>query len=89
MILGDGGTANGVFNQYGGTHTVGNDLRVGDSPGSRGTYNLTGGSLSVTGNTVVGNAGSGVFPRTIPQATPTIPWAAAWSWVPGRQLGHI
>ena len=40
---------------------MGGDLVLGYNSGAQGTYGLSGGSLSVNGNTTVGNAGSGSF----------------------------
>ena len=58
-FIGYNGT--GVFTQEGGTNAVGVNLSLAANPGSSGSYAMTGGSLSVGGNAVVGNAGSGTF----------------------------
>ena len=60
--VGDAGT--GIFNQNGGTHSVSNELQVGSQDDSEGEYNLSGGVLDSslkTTNTLVGNAGTGIF----------------------------
>jgi|WetSurMetagenome_2_1015567.scaffolds.fasta_scaffold50349_1 hypothetical protein len=56
----------GIFTQNGGTHTVDNALSLGDNPGSKGTYNLVKGTLSVTGagKEYVGYSGIGTFNQT-------------------------
>jgi len=61
----------GLFDQTGGSNTVTNDLNVGGQgsspnvPGTgatgQGTYQLTGGDLTVGGTTYVGNQGTGIF----------------------------
>jgi hypothetical protein len=61
----------GVFNQTGGTNTIltspsPSQLSLGYDPGGSGTYNLSGGSVSVAGNVNVGGnaqsiGGTGVF----------------------------
>jgi len=59
IFVGNQGT--GIFNQSGGTVTAA-ALVQGYSTGSNGTYNLSGnGSLSVTGDEVVGRDGNGTF----------------------------
>jgi len=65
-ILGDGGI--GTFNQGlngdGGTHQVDGNLIVGLTSGTLlnpNTYNLYNGTLNVTGSTIVGDQGVGVF----------------------------
>jgi hypothetical protein len=55
--IGIGGT--GVFNQWGGTNTVGVSLSLG-SAGSSGTYQLYGGRLQVQGSEAIGCSGTGV-----------------------------
>jgi hypothetical protein len=60
---GYGGT--GIFNQTGGTNTVGNDLLLGSVGSGAGIYNLSGtGSLSVNSLEVVGYNGTGTFNLT-------------------------
>lgn len=50
-----GYTGSGVFNQNGGTHTVGDTLTISATPGtSSGTYNLSDGTLNVAG-TIINN----------------------------------
>ena len=56
LITGRFGT--GIVNQSGGAVNVGNWFAVGIDPGSNGTYNFSGGSLSVQGNVEVGHNGS-------------------------------
>jgi hypothetical protein len=53
----------GVFNHNGGAVTVGNEVHLGENPGSDGTYNLTNnGTLSVVNHTYIGlGAGSGLM----------------------------
>jgi hypothetical protein len=58
-----GGYGTGVFNQSGGTNTTGDDLVIGVSSGSVGTYNLSGGALT-SGFEVVGNGGTGNFDQS-------------------------
>ena len=55
------GWVSGVFNQTGGTHVASNILILAYTPGSRGTYNLSGGNLSAA--TVQINSG-GLFNQT-------------------------
>jgi hypothetical protein len=50
----------GLFSQQGGTHTVQNYLRLGDTSGSEGDYVMGGGSLSAW-YLDIGNYGNGVF----------------------------
>ena len=52
----------GEFNQYGGTVVTG--LYLGDSAGSIGTYNLSGGSLDVYQWNTIGGGGTGIFNQT-------------------------
>jgi hypothetical protein len=65
VIVGDAGI--GTMNNTGGTHTVGTtgspqSLILGNQSTGNGTYNLTtGGTLTVTSFTTVGNAGTGTF----------------------------
>jgi T5SS/PEP-CTERM-associated repeat protein len=66
-FIADGGDA--TFNQFAGTHTVSFSLGVGDSrlgTAGFGTYNLSGGTLSVAGSENVGaiSSGSGLFNQT-------------------------
>jgi len=51
----------GEIDQSAYTNTVNNNLSLGTVATSSGTYKLIGGSLSVSGNTLVGTAGSGTF----------------------------
>ena len=51
----------GEIDQSAYTNTVNNNLSLGAVATSSGTYKLRGGSLSVSGNTLVGDAGSGTF----------------------------
>jgi hypothetical protein len=62
---------NGVFIQSGGTHTIATlEIAPGVTPSgstlyfSKGTYNLTGGSLSVSNEEVIGVIGTGVFTQS-------------------------
>jgi len=54
----------GTFTQTSGTNTVTNTLTLALSPGSKGTYNLQGGTLQVGGNEFVGVSGTGTFTQT-------------------------
>jgi T5SS/PEP-CTERM-associated repeat protein len=59
-----GYSGTGHFNQSGGTNTIrgaGNDLYLGYNTGSLGNYTLTGGTLSVDNNLIVGNSGTGTL----------------------------
>ena len=52
--------AQGTFNQSGGTHLVGGDLKIGQSgyvAGGTGLYTLSSGVLTVSGNTFIGGSG--------------------------------
>lgn len=52
----------GLFDQTGGTANYEGNLHVGYESGDTGTYDLTGGSIAtVSGTTVVGDAGTGTF----------------------------
>ena len=55
-----GYTGNGTFIQSGGINSAPVGLTLGDMTGSRGTYNLSGGSL-IASNISVGNYGTGTF----------------------------
>jgi fibronectin-binding autotransporter adhesin len=57
--IGGGGT--GIFNQRGGAHDVSGGLNLGIAPGSDGTYNFHGGTLSVGGLEQVADQGTGTF----------------------------
>jgi len=57
-IVGFGGT--GTFTQNGATHTVGNNLILGEQSTGNGTYNLNNGTLTVNGS-IVNGAGQGIF----------------------------
>jgi hypothetical protein len=70
-VIGEGGF--GVFNQSGGTHSVGHNLTVGDAEltidwallRGNGTFNLSpGATLSVTNNETVGGFGNGILNQT-------------------------
>jgi hypothetical protein len=64
-IIGSGGS--GVFNQTGGSHAIGQgafNLYLGYSFGATGTYNLSGGSLTLTNSEYIGNSGAGTFTQT-------------------------
>ena len=65
------------------------DLILGNQSRGLGTYNLFGGNLSVTNNTIVGNAGTGSFTQDNSPGILTTPWAATWCWVPIRQLRQL
>ena len=60
-VVGRGGA--GTFTQSNGTHKVSGDLLVAGTVGGRGTYTLSGGSLSTT-NTQVGYQGTGTFTQS-------------------------
>jgi hypothetical protein len=54
-----------AFTQSGGTHQVGNDLRLGWDLGGQGSYDLSGsGSLSVGQDEYIGNSGIGAFTQS-------------------------
>jgi hypothetical protein len=59
-----GGMGIGGVSQSGGFSIVSNELSVGDSLGSSGTYSLSGGSLLSSGVLNLGNAGNGAFIQT-------------------------
>jgi len=48
-----------LFNQSGGTNTVGTDLYIATNSGSTGTYTLSGGTLQIGRNAYVGGSASG------------------------------
>jgi fibronectin-binding autotransporter adhesin len=56
LIVGDGGT--GIFNQAGGTVSVGSYLWIGYAGTGVGTYNLSGGTLSATYGTYISGPGT-------------------------------
>jgi hypothetical protein len=58
-IVGDSG--NGSFDHHTGTHTVRNDLVIGNDLGAHGTYSMSGEAQLKTGRTTVGLSGSGSF----------------------------
>ena len=58
-----GNSGSGTFNQSGGTNTVSNNLSLGASSGSSGTYSLSGGSLSGCWE-YIGPSGSGTFTQS-------------------------
>ena len=58
-FIGFSGT--GIFTQSGGTNAPGGNLTLAANTGSSGSYTMTGGSLGVTGNTVVGSGAAGTF----------------------------
>ena len=62
MYVGNSGT--GSFIQTGGTNTLANEIDLGESPGSAGTYNMSGGSLQVSSIMMVGVDGTGGFIQT-------------------------
>lgn len=76
--LGDASNISGIVNQTGGTVTVNQMLRVGHWPGNTSTYNISDGSLSLTGSPggapsgtgeqnggiYVGIDGAGIFKQT-------------------------
>ncbi len=59
-----GYTGTGTFNQTGGTNTIadGKNLDIGSGAGSVGVYNLSGGSLTVSGRVAMGLAGGASVP---------------------------
>ncbi len=59
--IGSDGT--GTFTQAGGTHTISDDLYLGESSGSSGAYNLNNGSLSAE-REYIGHSGIGAFTQT-------------------------
>jgi uncharacterized protein with beta-barrel porin domain len=59
-----GNTNTGVLNQSGGTNKVNLVLGLGQTAGSSGTYNLSGGSLQVGLSDLIGNFGTGAFTQT-------------------------
>jgi hypothetical protein len=61
MYVGDSGA--GVFNQSGGSNSIGT-LVVAYSAFGSGTYTLGGGTLSASAATIVGGSGTGVFTQT-------------------------
>src|SRR5205814_3929186 len=64
------GYSTGTFDQSGGTVTLGSvprqgNLRIATNPvGGAGTYNLSGGSLTVTGQEYLGTSAAGTFAQT-------------------------
>ncbi len=54
----------GTFEQYGGTHSVGVDLNLGQAGGSQGTYGMSNGLLTTGRNLNVGVDGKGTFVQT-------------------------
>jgi hypothetical protein len=63
-IVGQLSGAEGAFIQGGGSTSgvsIGGDLVLGEALGATGTYELQGGTLTVAGRTIVGDAGTGVF----------------------------
>jgi hypothetical protein len=73
-IIGFLGT--GTFTQSGGTHTVSGAITLAAQPGSQGTYNLGGGSLSAgaiyLGGSSVGSGGTGVVSMSAGVVTTTL-----------------
>jgi outer membrane autotransporter protein len=59
-----GNISTGTLNQDSFMNTITGSLFLGYNPGSSGTYNLSGGSLSTTSGEIVGYYGSGVFNQT-------------------------
>lgn len=53
----------GTFNQSGGANTVENVLLMGRRPGTFGTYNFSGGTITALGQ-IVGHEGAGLFDHT-------------------------
>jgi lipopolysaccharide export system protein LptA len=63
VALGEFGT--GTFNQSGGTHTVsGSDFFFGSQAGGTGIYDLSAGTLTVSGFEWLGSAGTGTFTQS-------------------------
>jgi len=56
-----GDASAGELSQSGGSNSVAATLTLGNQQGSSGTYDLTGGTLSVGGNEVIGFSGNGHF----------------------------
>lgn len=59
-----GQNSTGTLTQGGFTNTVNNNLKLGQNAGASGTYNLSGGTLSVGGNEYVGYSDTGSFTQT-------------------------
>lgn len=59
-----GNLSTGTLNQDSFMNTITSSLFLGYNPGSSGTYNLSGGSLSVASGEIIGNYGSGVFTQS-------------------------
>jgi autotransporter-associated beta strand protein len=59
-----GQNSTGTLTQGGSTNTVNNNLKLGQNAGASGTYNLSGGTLSVGGNEYVGYSDTGSFTQT-------------------------
>ena len=57
--IGDFGT--GSFTQAGGTHSVSNELIIGQNSAANSSYILSNGSLAVSGGEYIGNSGTGSF----------------------------
>jgi hypothetical protein len=55
------GTLSGTINQTGGTNSVSGEVELASSAGTTGTYILSGGLLSVSGNERLGYDGMGIF----------------------------
>ena len=58
IVEGSSFTGKGIWNQTGGSLTVGTTLRVGQNRGGAGTINLDGGSITVNGSSFIGNNNS-------------------------------
>jgi uncharacterized protein with beta-barrel porin domain len=56
-----GYNSSGVMNQSGFTNTLSGNLIISYNPGSSGTYNLSGGSLSASVAEIIGGCGAGTF----------------------------
>jgi hypothetical protein len=59
-----GHKVSGTFNQTGGTHTVGSQLRIGGEPGSMGTYTLSSTGSLTASQEIVGYSGTATFVQT-------------------------
>jgi fibronectin-binding autotransporter adhesin len=54
----------GTINMGWGSHTVDGDLYLGVNSGSQGNYIMGSGTLNVSGNTIIGYRGTGIFTQT-------------------------
>jgi hypothetical protein len=64
-----GSSGQATYAQGGGTNAVGGDLILGNAAGSAGTYNLTGGTLTVAGVESIAASGTGSFGQSGGQHT--------------------